>query len=275
MNLRRNGVDSRPQAVQVLTKGETMRKLRLLFVLCAVGGLATIGSTASAAPPGAAACSGGTIAAGTYKSLTVTGTCLFGPGTLNVTGNLTVAPGATLNDHIASSFGVTVHVGGNVLVGQGGVIGLGNYNPVPPHTSAVVDGNVIADQPGTLYLGGMTIHGNLISNGGSGPGRNFPIKDDTIDGNVILQGWSGLWFGLIRTHVGGNAVISHMAGSQTGLPGTEFEGILDSTEVVSNTIGGNLICLANTPVAQIGDAAEEGGGPNTVGGNKLGECAGL
>jgi hypothetical protein len=49
----------------------------------------------------------------------------------------------------------------------------------------------------------------------------------------------------------------------------------DSTEVVSNTIGGQLICLGNTPQAQIGDAAEEGGGPNTVGKHKLGECAGL
>jgi hypothetical protein len=251
-----------------------MTKLRLLFI-CVLGALATAGSTASAAAPGAATCSGGTIAAGTYTSLTVTGTCLFGPGTLNVSGNLTVAPGAILNDHIASSFGVTVHVGGNVLVGEGGVIGLGNYSRALPHTSAVVDGNVIANQPQTLYLGGMTIHGNLISSGGSGPDRNFPIKDDTIDGNVVLQGWSGLWFGILRTHVGGNVVVSHMAGTQTGLPGTEFEGIPDSTEVASNTIGGNLICLANTPVAQIGDAAEEGGGPNAVGGHKLGECAGL
>jgi hypothetical protein len=205
--------------------------------------------------------------------LTVTGNCTFTPGTLTVTGNLTVAPGAILNDHAASSGGVTVHVGGNVLVGEGAVLGLGNYSRALPHESAVVDGNVIADQPQTLYLGGMTIHGNLISTGGSGPDRNFPIKDDTIDGNVILQGWSGLWFGLIRSSVGGNVVISHMAGTQTGLPGTEFEGILDSTEVVSNTIGGNLICLANIPAAQVGDAAEEGGGPNTVGGHKLGECA--
>jgi hypothetical protein len=250
-----------------------MTKLRLLFVLCAVGVLATLGSTASAAAPDSFTCSGGTIPAGTYSSLTVTGTCLFGPGTLTVNGNLTVRPGAILNDHVASSFGVTVHVGGNVLVGKGGVVGLGNYNPVPPHVSAVVDGNVIANEPQTLYLGGMTIHGNLISTGGSGPGRNFPIKDDQIDGNVILQGWSGLWFGLIRTHVGGNVHIARMSGTQTGLPGTEFEGILDSTEVVSNTIGGNLICQRNSPAAQVGDAAEDGGGPNTVGGHKLGECA--
>jgi hypothetical protein len=252
-----------------------MTNLRLLLVVCGLAALAVGGSTALAAAPGSATCSGGPIAAGAYTSLTVTGNCTFTPGALTISGNLVVAPGAILNDHVASSGGVTVHVGGNVLVGKGGVVGLGNYNPVPPHTSAVVDGNVIADQPQTLYLGGMTIHGNLISSGGSGPGRNFPIKDDRIDGNVILHGWSGLWFGLIRTSVGGNVSIARMAGTQTGLPGTPFEGILDSTEVVSNTIGGNLICLANTPSAQIGDAAGEGGGPNTVGGHKLGECAGL
>ena len=51
-------------------------------------------------------------------------------------------------------------------------------------------------------------------------------------------------------------------------------GILDSTEIVSNVIGGNLICHGNTPPAQIGDAIlDEGNGPNTVGGNAIGECA--
>jgi hypothetical protein len=49
----------------------------------------------------------------------------------------------------------------------------------------------------------------------------------------------------------------------------------DSTEVVSNHISGNLICMGNSPPAQIGDAALEGGGPNTVSGHKIGECAGL
>lgn len=137
--------------------------------------------------------------------------------------------------------------------------------------------NVIANQPLTLYLGGMTVHGNVVSNGGGDPAseRNFPIKDDTIDGNLIIQGWNGFWFGAIRDTVGGNVIVSNTSGTQTGEPETEFEGVLDSTEVVSNTITGNLICHGNTPPAQIGDAAEEGGGANTVGGNAIGECADL
>ena len=235
-------------------------------VLLAVG----VGSGAVAAPPGAGTCSGGAIAAGTYDGLTVTGNCTFAGGSVTVDGNLVVADGAALNDHDATK--ANVHVTGNVLVGKGAVIGLGDY--VPAHNLATVDGNVIANEPLTLYLGGMTVQGNVISNGGSGPDRNFPIKDNTIGGNLILQGWSGLWLGALRNTVGGNVIISKNTGTQTGDEGA-FVGVPDSNEVVSNSISGNLICHDNTPAAQIGDAALEGGGPNTVDGNKIGECAGL
>jgi hypothetical protein len=245
--------------------------------------LAVSGSIATAAKPGSGACSGGApgfgnaevIPAGTYAGFTVTGFCVFGPGTMTINGNLTIADGAQLNDH-ASGQSESVHVTGNVTVGKGAVLGLGDYTPVPPHTSAVVDGNITAHQPETLYLGGMTVHGNLVSSGGGNPAseRNFPIKDDTVDGNVIVQGWNGFWLGVIRVNVGGNVIFANNSGTQVGLPGTEFEGILDSNEIVSNVIGGNLVCHGNTPPAQIGDAIlDEGNGPNTVGGNALGECA--
>jgi hypothetical protein len=42
---------------------------------------------------------------------------------------------------------------------------------------------------------------------------------------------------------------------------------------MTNTIGGNLICQNNTPPAQVNP--DDGGLPNTVTGNKIGECAGL
>jgi hypothetical protein len=51
---------------------------------------------------------------------------------------------------------------------------------------------------------------------------------------------------------------------ETGLP--------DSTEVVTNTIGGNRLCFGNSPAAQFGDS---GGLPNTVAGRKIGQCADL
>jgi hypothetical protein len=237
---------------------------------CVLLAVVVVGSGAVAAPPGAGSCSGGAIAAGTYNGFTVTGICTFAGGSVTIDGNLVIADGAALNDHVATK--ANVHVTGNVLVGKGALVGLGDYNPAD--NLATVDGNVVANDPTTLYLGGMTVHGNVVSNGGSGPGRNFPIKDNTIDGNLILQGWSGLWLGALRNKVGGNVIISNNTGTQTG-DEAPFIGVPDSNEVVSNTIGGNLICHGNTPAAQIGDAALEGGGPNSVDGNKIGECAGL
>jgi len=243
---------------------------RILFAAAlALLMLGVSGSIAAAAKPGAGTCTGGTegspevIAAGTYSGLVVSGNCVTGEGTVTVNGNLTIAAGGILNDH-ASGMG-TVHVTGNVQVGDGGVLGLGDYNPFGGHTSAVVDGNVNAHNPTTLYLGDMTIHGNLVSNGGSGPGRNFPTKDNTIGGNLIIQGWTGMWIGLIRNDVGGNVDFSKNTAMDTSVvPGS------DSSEVQTNVIAGNLICHGNTPTAQVNQF--DGGEPNEIGGNAVGEC---
>ena len=244
-------------------------KLRLLFASVVVLALGVAGSVALAAPPGSATCTGGPIAGGTYSSLTLPGNSFFAGAPVTVDGNLTVADGAILNDH-AFSFAV-VHVTGNVLVGKGGILGLGKYGPPHlPQTGTVVDGNIVANQPTSLYLSAITVHGNLVSNGGSGPGRNFPIKDNVVHGNMAIQGWDGLWIGLLRNTVGGNVIFSKTSGTQTGEG--EFEGILDSSEVADNVISGNLVCQGNSPAAQIGDS---GGGPNIVGGNAVGECASL
>lgn len=246
-----------------------MRKLRLVFAAAVVLALGVAGSAAVAAPSGAYTCTGGTIPAGSYSGLIVTGQCAFGPGSVTIAGNVRVEPGAILNDH-AGSPATSAHITGNVQVGTGAVLGLGTYAPGPTHDVAVVDGNIVAHSPASLYVSRATVHGNLVSNGGGDPVRNFPIKDDMIDGNLIVQGWSGLWLGVIRDTVGGNVIVANTAGTQTGEP--PFEGIPDSTEVATNVIAGNLICHGNAPSAQIGDS---GGSPNVVGGNKLGECAGL
>jgi hypothetical protein len=248
-------------------------KLRLLLGLGVLLGLGLAGSTAFGAPPGAGSCSGGAIPAGTYNGFTVTGNCTFAGGAVTINGNLTVADGAFLNDHDATH--ATVHVTGNVTVGKGAVLGLGNYSPVPPHNSAIIDGNLTANQPLTLYLGGITVHGNLVSNGGgsgpAGPFRNFPTKDDRVGGNLVIQGWQGGWIGVIRVDVGGNAIVSKNASVVTpdGSPPPDS----DSTEVQTNHIGGNLICQGNTPPAQVNPG--DGGQPNVVAGQKIGECAGL
>src|SRR3954453_24054117 len=241
-------------------------KLRLLLGGCVLLVLTVAaGSGALAAPPGAGTCSGGAIPAGTYSGLKVTGNCTWAGGSVTIAGNLTVADGAILNDHAASS--AKVHVTGNVLVGKGAVLGLGDYNPVGPHGSTV-DGNVVAKEPLTLYIGAATIRGNLVSNGGGDPGRNFPIKDDTVGGNVILQGWHGLWLGVIRVQAGGNVIVVNNSAANTSQePGS------DSTEIQTNVISGNLICQGNAPAAQVNPI--DGGQPNVVGGNKIGQCRGL
>jgi hypothetical protein len=243
----------------------SVTKLRLLLGLCVLLVLGVVGSTALAAP-GPTTCSDGSIAAGTYNGLNVTGNCTFADGAaVTINGNLNVADGAMLNDHAASS--ATVLVTGNVRVGKGAVLGLGHYNETGPH-AATVNGNIVANQPLTLYLGAITVHGNVVSNGGGDPTRNFPIKDDTVGGNLILQGWHGFWLGAIRDTVGGNLIVSNNTAADTSqLPGS------DSTEVQTNKVNGNLICQGNTPAAQVNP--DDGGQPNIVGGNKIGQCAGL
>ena len=252
-------------------------KLRLLFGVCAALALGIGGSAASAAAPSTGTCSGGAIAPGIYHGLIVTGNCTVkGPVTIN--GNVTVADNAYLD---AAYNGTKLTINGNVKVSSRAKLGLGctygyhdcGLNPVWLG-NVTVNGNITANQALTMYLDFTTIHGNVVSNGGgditmvdspAGEGIVFPIKDNVIDGNVIVHGWQGAWFGVIRNTVGGNVMASNTVGTRIG------DGNLpDSTEIVTNHISGNLICQGNSPAAQIGDS---GGSPNTVGGNKIGECA--
>lgn len=252
-------------------KGRIMR-LRLFLGLGAILALTVVGSTALAKAPGGYTCSGGAIPGGTYTGLTVTGNCLFG-GEVTVNGNVTVADGALLNDH-AFSFAAHVLITGNVKVGKGAVLGLGKYGAPGIKTDTTVGGNIVANQPLSLYLSGITVHGNVISNGGgggpTGEFRNFPTKDNRVDGNLIIQGWTGGWLGVIRDSVGGNAIVSKNTSVLTEAgPGVD----LDSNEVQTNVISGNLICHGNTPAAQVN--VLDGGELNAVGGKGIGECTTL
>ncbi len=263
-------------------------RLGLLAILSSVALVAALGvgvSAAGAEQHRGYVCTGGQIPAGTYSSLKVTGTCMFG-GDVTVRGNVHVEEHAVLNDH-AFSLANHVLIMGNVTVERGAVLGLGTYNPGAVHDTTV-KGNIVANKPLTLYLGYTTVHGNVVSNGGgsSTEFRNFPTKDNVIDGNLIIQGWHGGWLGVIRNRVGGNVIVSKNAsvvvetpaGCDPEDPNNPCSGIApgvdtDSTEVQTNVIGGNLICKHNTPPAQVNPL--EGGKPNQVAGNAIGECAGL
>jgi hypothetical protein len=218
--------------------------------------------------------SAGTAIAGNFQNLTITGNAYVESGTaLTVRDNVVLKPGSCLD---AFSLG-RVLVGGNISVGKGAILALGctpaSIGPGPPcdgqSTTDAVGGNIVANHPYTMYLDGDSIGGNVVSIGG-GPGPtlnpyvNFPIKDNSIFGNLVVEGWQGAWFGALRDAVRGNVVIANNVGVTIGETGQP-----DSTEIASNTIRGNLICFGNSPKAQLGDS---GGTLNLVGGKKMGEC---
>lgn len=253
-------------------------------MVLAVAGLGVWTATAVADPTYVPICPGAeTALSGDFGSLTVTGNNYVPDGaTLNVSGNLTIAPGACLDAFTRG----TVTVGRNLLVGKGAILGLGcsiyALGPSPPcildfpndagfATNDTVGGNLIANQPLTMYITSSHIYGNLISNGGGDPSLpawlSYPIKNTIVDGNMIVQGWKGAWFGALRNTVHGNMIISKNVGNRLGDNSQP-----DSSEVVDNQVSGNLICQHNTPAAGVGDS---GGGPNTVDGRAVGECASL
>jgi hypothetical protein len=252
-------------------------RCRLLVGLCvAVMGVVWAGSALADPTAGPRICSSaGTALNGGYYNLTVDGNAYVpAGGALTVTGDLTIDAGACLDAFSTA----TVTVFGNIKVGKGATLALGctpqSIGPVPPcgvtTTHDRVVGSITADHPLTMYIDGDLIEGDLISNGG-GPGMtlspyvNFPIKDNTIYGNVSITGWSGAWNGLLRNTIRGNATFANNSGITLGDDGTP-----DSSEVVDNTIWGSLTCSGNWPIAQIGDS---GGGDNIVYGGASGECA--
>jgi hypothetical protein len=256
------------------------RKFAFATVLTVLA-VAIGGSSAVAKPPNKLTCTGGAIAPGVYGALMVKGACTI-TGAVTIDGKVTVAKDADLE---GSFLGTRLTINGNVQAKQGATLGLGcsfgfhdcGFDPTAWPGNVTVNGNITANQALTMYLDFTTVNGNVTVNGGGDitmvdhppaqDGLVLPIKDNVIDGNLMVQGWQGAWFGIIRNTVSGNVKATHTVG--TRLDGDTLS-FLDSTEIVTNVIGGNLICQHNTPAAQIGDS---GGTTNTVAGNKIGECA--
>jgi len=261
-----------------------MRKLPLLLtaVIVLVLGLTGSGAFASSQE----ICHGSL--SGAHGSVTVVGMCtVSGPVTIH--GDLTLTDGS-----VFGGFGPPVEISGNVLVGKGAEFALGYNRPPGVIGPDTVGGSILANQPLSIYLGNSTVHGSLVSIGGGTPHRffNFPIKDNRIDGNVLIHGWTGGWWGLIANSIGGSVVLSNnrsvvVPADEDACEGTFPAGCAaapgvdpDSSEVQSRiipgeannpqTIGGNLICFNNSPPAHYNP--DDGGAPNIVGGLKLGEC---
>jgi hypothetical protein len=243
-------------------------------------GLVQVASQAASNAASASTCSGGSVAAGSYASLTVTGFCTVDAGSVSVATNLTVAPGGEL---VAAFGGSDVHVGGNLLVQSNGVLILGCepeafvcFNDPDQTTGTLrthdtVGLNLTAQNALAVVVHATTIGQNSTVQGGGGgvtcastipnipgPPAYIDFEDDAIGGNSIIQGVQSCWAGYIRNHVARNVIYQ---GNRFADP--------DASELTTNTIGGNMICSGNNPVVQFGDSQ---GSPNVVAGKAIGEC---
>ncbi len=249
-----------------------MRRIRLALAaaICVVCMLA-VGGTAGATPTwtfGDVTCHGGTIAPGTYHSLTVAGFCtLTSHGTVRVSENLTVAPKGVF-DAVTPG---TLKVGDNVIVGDDAIAGVGCSPAIGCNvtTADTIGGNLRSSGASAVIVHSAAIGGdvNVFGGGGSmdcgstalfgGPYYD-DFEDNTVHGWISVRHVHSCWFGFIRNHVGSNVTISGLRMSDP-----------DANEIVTNTIGGNLACYDDVPKPHVGDSM---GSPNVVGGSKLGEC---
>jgi hypothetical protein len=250
-------------------------------------GLVGASSIASAAAGINYTCSGGNwtgdpststfapISSGNYASLTVAGVCIVMPGTvINVTGNIDVAPGAVFN---AQTFSSTINVGHNITAGAGSLLGLGCLpNPTghttghpclddPASSSITVNGNVSATNADTVLLNGITVNGNVALTGGGGD-IPWPIKMNTIGGNLIISDMTPNWLGVIRNKIGGNAILTNV-----NITDALFGDGAPTIFVASNMVGWNLICSGLGPAVAGGFPGEV----NVVGHKAIGQCANL
>jgi cytoskeletal protein CcmA (bactofilin family) len=228
---------------------------------------------------------------GTIKgNVQVTGACVVDEGPTVVRGNLTVGQGATL----AAIFGLensTLTVHGNLTVQKDGTAVIGcnpessscaDDNQDNPVFTVTIDitGNLTANQALGVVSHNTTVGGNIDQHGGGGgftcdtsPGIfalfGSPVfttyEDGSVGGNVNVTNVNSCWMGLARMAVHGNAAYMN---NQMADP--------DAIEIVSNDIHGNLSCRGNS---MTWDSGEEGPDifprfpqPNTVGGNRSGQC---
>jgi hypothetical protein len=245
--------------------------LSLGVVVCGAGASAVADAGVAAAHHGHVNCHGGTLAAGTYASLRVSGACtLVQSGNVTVRGNVVVTPTGLFNAGTPAK----LRVGGDVIVQKHGATAIGCSPDIGCATlgADVIRGSIHAQGAAAVIVHGTAIGGNATIKGGGrtmdcsviapfGAPYYSVMEDSTIRGNLAIRGLHTCWLGVIRNHVGGTV---RLIGNRFGDP--------DADEVVTNVIGGNLACFNNIAAPHVGDST---GLPNVVGGQKRGECKGL
>jgi len=251
----------------------------LVAIIVAIGAVQLVAPTASfAARP--QTCSGGSVAAGSYSSLTITGFCTVDAGSVSVAHNLTVAPGGEL---VAAFGGSDVHVGQNLIVQSNGVLILGCepeaficLNDPDQTNGTLVTHDTIGLSLNTQNALAVIVHATkiglneVVQGGGGGvtcnstipnvpgPPAYIDFEDSSVGGNAIIQGVQSCWAGFIRNTVGHNMIYKGNAFADP-----------DASELTTNTVHGNMICSGNSPQVQFGDSS---GSPDVVGGHAIGEC---
>jgi hypothetical protein len=231
----------------------------------------------------ATTCAGGSIPAGTYSSLKVTGVCAVDQGVVKVRHSVTVEPNASL--FAAFGNGPQLAVGGNLWVGRNAVLVLGcepeQFTCINDPDQSVgtfsskgtIYGSLTAIHPLAVIMHNAYVGNNLRIHEGGGGYNCDPqdalfgspayatVEDTSVSGNVSIDKMRTCWLGFFRTSVGG--WVKYQKNS-TADP--------DGNEVDTNTVRGNLVCAGNDPAPQAGDS---GGFPNTVFGRATGQCASL
>ncbi len=260
--------------------------------------LAAQASVASAATPAPTTCTGttttpGSLAGGTYSTVTVSGVCEVNAGQVTVTGDVTVQSGDALivafanNSAGPGTSGITVD--GNINVASGATLILGceasafpcadDPNPSAPTLNSpdTVQGSIEATGALGVVMHNSTIGADAVETGGGGgvptcaPSGVFALpflaapvysdyEDNAISGNLQVTGVTSCWFGAERNKIGGSATY---ANNNFTIP--------NASEVLSNQIAGNLLCSDNVPAVQYGTSA--GGIANVIGGFATGQCA--
>jgi hypothetical protein len=205
----------------------------------------------------------------------IQGVCVVGGGA-TVSGNVTLLPGSTLAAF--SDFTVS----GNIHVMSGATL-IGGQDPdAGGGASAVfhVAGSVIATQPLGVVIHEATIDGNFIEIGGGGgltcePSGIFAtvlqspvfsvLEGSHLGGQLTVVGLRSCWFGITHDQIDGGV---HVINDQLADP--------DAVEILDNRIGGSLVCEGNSMAWDSADIGESlfprVWEPNTVNGNRVGQC---
>jgi hypothetical protein len=219
---------------------------------------------------------------------------LVDAGQVIVTGNVTVdantgalvALFATNKGAPGTTSGITVD--GNITVASGGTLFLGCFatsfqcadDPSDTLNSPqTVQGSILATGALGVVVHDSTIGTDVVQTGGGGGSGAFcettpgvfalpyigapaysDYEDSAISGNLRVTGVTSCWYGTERDTIGGSLTY---ANNNFTIP--------NASEILSNHIGGNMLCSSNVPAVQFGTSSS--GKSNVLGGFGTGQCA--